>query len=111
MLDGVICHTSDHVVSRLFAPRKDLRGVAKQEWRPLIRLATHEAVEILKTHSSRPLAKRSSGAVLIIGRVVVLAEPGRGISVVFQDCPDGGIIDADDGVIARVAGGLFGDDP
>ena len=111
VLDGVVRHASDHVVARLVAPRKDLRGVAEQKWRPLIRLAAHEAVEILKAHPSRPLAKRSGGAVLIIGRVVVLAEPGCGISVVFQDFADGGVVDADDGVIARVAGGLFGDDP
>ena len=111
VLDGVVRHASDHVVARLFPPRKDLRGVPEQEWRPLIRFPAHEAVEIVKAHPSRPLAKRSGGAVLIIGGVVVLSEPGRRISVVFQDCAYGGVIDADDGVVTRIASGLFGDDP
>ena len=111
VLDGVVRHASDHVVARLVAPRKDLRGVAEQKWCPLIRLAAHEAVEILKAHPGRPLAKRSGGAVLIIGRVVVLAEPGGGVAILLQDFADGGVVDADDGVVARIAGGLFGDDP
>ena len=111
VLDGVIRHASDHVVARLVAPRKDLRGVAEQKWRPLIRLPAHEAVEILKAHPSRPLAERSGGAVLIVWRVVVLAEPGCGVAILLQDLADGSVVDADDGVVARVAGGLFGDNP
>ena len=88
-----------------------MRGVAVQEWRPLIGLAAHEAVEIVEAHPSGPLVERSGGAVLVVGRVVVLAEPRRGIAVLLQDFANGGVVDANNGVVARIARGLLGNDP
>ena len=81
--------------------------VLRNKWCPLIRLAAHEAVEILKAHPGRPLAKRSGGAVLIVRRVVVLAEPGGGVTVFLQDLANRGTVLANDGVITRIACRLF----
>ena len=109
VLDGVVRHAGDHVVVGLFAPRKDRRGVAEQERRPLIGLAAHEAVEVVEAHAERPLIEWPGLAVLERRRVVVLAEPRGGVAVLLEDCADRGVLDADDAVVAGKAGGLLGD--
>ena len=43
-------------------------------------------------------------------RVVVLAEPGRGVAVGLQDRADGRLVLGDDAVVAGIAGGGFADD-
>jgi len=70
--------------------------VLEQVRRPVIGFAAHEAVEIVEPHSRRPLIERARDAVLEVRRVVVLAEPRRGVTIVFQDPADGRIIRTDD---------------
>ncbi len=85
--------------------------VAEQIRLPLVGFATHEAVEVLETHTRGPLLERTGGtAVLEARRVVVLAEPRRGIAVVLEDLADGGVLQANDRVVTRIAGGEFADD-
>ena len=71
-------------------PRKDLGVIAEQVGRPLVGLAAHEAVEVLEAHADRPLVERPGHAVLIGRRVVILAEPRRGVAVVLEDLADRG---------------------
>src|SRR5262249_18858267 len=47
---------------------------------------------------------------LKLRRVVVLAEPGRPITVVLQDPPDGRLVPRHNAVVAGVAGRLLSDD-
>ena len=76
--------------------------IAEQIRRPLIGLAAHEAVEVFEAHPRRPLIEGARHAVLERRRVVVLAEPRRGIAVVLEDRADGRVLRTDDRVIARV---------
>src|SRR5206468_4911670 len=69
-----------------------------------------EPVEILKSHTDRPLVKRPGRAVEIGGGVMVLAKPRGGITVLLQDFADRGAILTDDGIIAWEAGGHLTDD-
>src|SRR4029079_14296342 len=110
MADRLVRQVGGEVVARLPNPGSYLGRVLKQIRRPLIGLAAHEAVEIIEAHTARPLVERPGRAVLIAWRVVVLAEPGRGVAVLFQDRTDGGALGADDGVIAWIPGGLLRDD-
>src|SRR5262249_3378456 len=73
--DGFVRKVGGEVVAGLSNPRKNLRGVLPQVWRPLIGFAAHETVEIVKAHAARPLVVGPSGAVLVAWRVVVLAKP------------------------------------
>jgi hypothetical protein len=76
-----------------------LRG-AEQKWRPLIRLTAHEARNT-EAHSSRPLAKKVRRCCTDNPACWFL--PNQDVHIaVFQDFADGGVVDADDGVIARV---------
>src|SRR6478736_658935 len=72
-------------------------------------LVGHEAVEILEAHPRRPLVERPGDTVLIGGRVVVLAEPRGGITVLLQDLANAGILQADDRLVARVTSREFAD--
>ena len=38
-----------------------------------------------------------------------LAEPRRGITILLQDFTDGGVLQPDDGIVARIAGGQLAD--
>ena len=86
------------------------RMIAVQVGRPLVGLAAHESVEIFEAHAGRPLVEWPRHAVLIGGRVMVLAEPRRGVAILLEDLADGGALGADDGIVAREAGGHFADD-
>ena len=74
---------------------------------PLVGLTAHKAIEVLEAHSARPLVKRSGQAVDIGRCVMVLAEPGGGITVFLQDLADGGAVLCNDRIITRIARGLF----
>ena len=94
---------------RLALERIDLRRIAEEVRLPLVGVAADETVEIFEAHAGRPLVERSDLARGEGRRVVVLAEPRRGIAVVEQDAADGGLVLADDAVVAREAGGLLRD--
>src|SRR5664279_2009597 len=84
------------------------RRVAEQVGRPLVGLATQEAIEILEAHADRPLVEGPGSSAVSEARcVVVFAKPRSRVSVLLQDLGDGSVILADDRVIARVAGGQF----
>ena len=110
MRDGLVRQVGGEVVIGLADPGENLGRVLEQIRRPLVGLAAHEAVEVIEAHADRPLIERPGGAVLIARRVVVLAEPGCGVAVLLQDRADGGILGADHGIVARIAGGLLRDD-
>ena len=110
VFDRLVRHVGGEVIVGFADPRKNLPVVLEQIRRPLVGLAAHEAVEVVKTHSRRPLVERAGDGVLVGWRVVVLAEPRRGIAVVFEDPADGRVILADDRVIARESGRQLGDD-
>ena len=111
VVDRVVRHAGDEVPARLALERIDLGGVAEQVRLPLVGVAADEAVEILEAHAGRPLVKRPDLAGGKRRRVVVLAEPRRGIAVVEQNPADGGLVLGDDAVVAREARGLLGDHP
>ncbi|MGX1344090.1 hypothetical protein AB7M73_009350 [Bradyrhizobium japonicum] len=109
VVDGVIRHVGDEVVAGLADPWKNLARVAEKVRRPLVGLAAHEAVEIFESHSDRPLVERPGRAVQIGWGVMVLAEPRGGKSVIPQNGPDRRTFLANDGIVARIAGGHFTD--
>ena len=111
VVDRVVRHAGDEVPARLAVEGIDLGGVAEQIRLPLVGVAADKAVEILEAQAGRPLVE---GPDLAGGKrrgVVVLAEPRRGIAVVEQDPPDGGLVLGDDAVVAREARRLLGDHP
>ena len=83
--------------------------IAEQVRLPLVGLAAHEPVEVIEAHPRGPLVEGAGRAVLKAGRVVVLAEPRRGIAILFEDLADRGVLRTDDGIVARVARGQLGD--
>src|SRR5206468_7663437 len=87
--------------------RIDLRRVAGQVWRPLVRVTADEPVEVVEALPDRPILKRSN----LTGRegrhVVVLAEPRSRVPVLLEDAADGGLVFRDDAVVARETGGLL----
>ena len=76
---------------------------------PLIHVAAHEPVEVVEAQAARPAIERPDLAGLPVGRVVVLAEPRRGVAVLPQHLGDRADVLADDAGVAVVAGGGFGD--
>src|SRR4030095_12428694 len=109
ILDCLVGHIGDQVVAGLPDPREDGGMISKEIGRPLIGFTAHEPVEVIETHPARPLVEGSSQAVEIGRRVMVLAEPGRGIAVLLKDLADGAFVLCNDAVVARVTGGLLGD--
>src|SRR5262249_37561387 len=107
--NGVVGLPGDQVPARVADVWVNRRGVAKEIRLPLVRVASDEAVEVLEAHADRPLIERSVLARLEGRRVVVLAEPGRAVSIVLQDAADRRLVTGDDAVIAGIAGCLFGD--
>ena len=87
----------------------DLRRVAEEVRLPLVGVAADEAVEVLEAHAGRPLVEGPDLARGEGRRVVVLAEPRRRVAVVEQHAADGGLVLADDAVVAGEAGRLLGD--
>src|SRR5580704_14351973 len=83
--------------------------VSEQIGRPLVGLASHKSVEIIATHSRRPLVVGPGEAVLKCRGVMVLAIPRGGVAVLAKNCADGGFLRADDGIVAWVTRGKFAD--
>ena len=108
VVDRVVGLVGNQVVAGLADPGENLRVVLEEIGLPLVGVAAHEAVEIVETHTGRPLVEWAGAAVLEGRRVVVLAEPGRGIAVLLQNRADRGVVHAKDGVVAWIAGGLLG---
>ena len=109
--DRLVGHRGDEIVVGIALERVDVRRVAGEVVRlPLVRVAAHEAVEVLEAHADRPLVERADRAGLERRRVVVLAEPGGAVAVVPQYLADRGFVLGDEAVVPRVAGRLFGDD-
>ena len=103
-VDGVVRHRGGQVpLPGLPDIGIDRRGVAEQVRLPLAGVAADEAVEILEAHAGRPLVERPGLARSPGRRVVVLAEPGGAIAVLQQDAADGGVVLADDAVVAGEA--------
>src|SRR5262245_7555829 len=59
----VVRHVSNQVVAGLADPWINRSMVAEEVRRPLVGLAAHEAVEVLKAHPARPLVERPRRAV------------------------------------------------
>src|SRR6476659_6813747 len=104
ILDCLIGHIGDEVIAGLPDPREDWGMIAKEKGCPLIGFTAHEPIEVIKAHPAGPLVEGSSQAVEISRRVMVLAEPGRGVAVLLEDLADGGFVFGNDAVVARVAG-------
>ena len=109
ILDRLIGHIGDQVVAGLPDPREDRGMISEEIGRPLIGFTAHEPIEVLEAHPAGPLVEWSSQAVEIGRRVMILAEPRRGVAVLLKDLADGRLVLGNDTVVARVAGGLFGD--
>ena len=92
VLDGLVRQVGGEVVAGLADPGKNLGRVLIKIGRPLVGLAAHEPVEILESHADRPLVERPGRAVQIGGRVMVLAKPRGGITVVSAEFPDRGAL-------------------
>src|SRR5271165_2247948 len=109
VLDGVVRHIGGEVVIGLTDPWKDLGRIPKEIGRPLVGLASHKPIEILEAHADRPLVERPRDAVLKAWRVVILAKPRGGVTVVSQDSADSGAVRPYDGIIARITSGQLAD--
>src|SRR5258705_522416 len=103
VLDGLVRQVGGEVVAGLADPREYRGVVLEQIRRPLVGLAAHVAVEILEAHARRPLVERAGHALLKARRVVVLAKPRRGKTVIPEYRADGGVLRPDDGIVAREA--------
>ena len=109
--DRLVGHRSDEVVAGVADERINVGRVAREVGRlPLAGVPAHEAVEVFEAHADRPLVEWTRRARLKRRRVVVLAEPRRTVAVVLEDLADRGLVLGDEAVVARVAGGLLGDD-
>jgi len=86
VVDGVVGHRRDEIpgTRRLALEWINLCRVAEQVRLPLIGVAADEAIEIVETHSSRPLIEWPRLARLEIRGVVVLAKPGCPIAIVLH---------------------------
>ncbi len=108
--DRLVGHRRFEVPAGIVLEGVDRGGVAEEVRLPLARVAADEAVEVVEAHAVRPLVERTGLAGLVEGRVVVLAEPGGGVAVVAQRGADGALVERDDRIVARVAGGDLADD-
>ena len=88
VVDGVVGHACDQIPARFALERIDLRRVAKQVRLPLIGVAANKPIEVLEAHADGPMIERPDLAGLEGRRVMVLAKPGSGVAIVFQDAAD-----------------------
>ena len=109
MLDGFVGHRRLQVPAGIALEGIDRRRIAEEVGLPLAGIAADKAIEVIETHTRRPLIERPSLACLEERRVVVLAEPGRRISIVPEDRTDGRLLDRDNGIIAGIARSDFAD--
>ena len=106
--DGLVHEILGQDVIRIGRARHQLVVLVKRRL-PLVHVAAHEAVEVVKPEPARPAVERPDLARLPVRRVVVLAEPRRGVAVLAQHLGDGADVLADDARVAVVAGRRFGD--
>src|SRR5262249_7142675 len=99
----------NEVVAGLADPWINRSMVAEKVRRPLVGLAAHEAIEVLKAHPARPLVERPRRAVHERRRIMVLTEPRGSIAIITQDSADGRVLWPNDRIIARVAGSHLAD--
>ena len=109
VVDGVIRHAGGQVPAGLALEGIDLRSVAEQVGLPLVGVAADEAIEIFEAHADGPQVEGAGLAGLEGRHVVILAEPRGGVAIVLQDSADGGLVLADDRVVAGKARRLLGD--
>src|SRR5664279_388133 len=109
MFDRFISQVGGKIITRVVYKWKYLGMVAEKIGCPLVGFSAHEPVKVLKTLPRRPLIKRTCHTVLKIWCIVILAEPGCRISIVFQDHSNTFVIQTDDGIIPGVTGGQFSD--
>jgi hypothetical protein len=109
IINGIVGHSRHQVPTGLAFEWIDLRRVAKQIWLPLVSVAADKAVEIFEAHSGGPLIERPHLAGGERRRVMILAEPRRGVAVIEQNPSDSCLVLGDDAVVARESRGLFRD--
>ncbi len=109
VLDRLVREVGGEVVAGLPDPREDLRVIAEQIRLPLVGLAAHEPVEVLEAHPRWPLVEGAGDAVLEARRIVILAEPRRGVAVFREDAADRRVLGPDDRVVAGIARREFRD--
>ena len=83
--DCVISEIFGEVIALLRRPgRQDAGRVAHQVRLVLRGFAAKETVEVLEPQPRRPVLERPGDCRLVRGRVVPLAERGRGVAVIFE---------------------------
>src|SRR3954471_6619182 len=90
--DRLVRPIGGEVVVRFADPRRNLFVVLEKVRCPLVGLAAHKAVEVIESHSDRPLIERTGDGVLVRRRVVVLAEPRRGVTIALENGADGCVV-------------------
>ena len=108
-LDGLVGDVVVEVVVRVAQVRLDGLGPVEDRGPPLAGLGPDEPVELFEAQAGRPEIERSGLAVLPVGHVVVLAEPGGVPALLLEDFGDGGGVLAHQAVVAGEAGGQFHD--
>ena len=108
-LDGLVGHVVVEVVIGIAQVRLDGLGPVKDGGPPLAGLGPDEPVEFFKPQAGRPEIERSGLAVLPVGHVVVLAEPGGVPALLPEDFGNRGGVLPHQAVIAGEAGGQFHD--
>src|SRR5260370_443343 len=110
VMDRIVSHGGCQIPTGLPLKRIDGCRVAKQVRLPLASVAADEPVEILETHTDRPLVKRPSLARLIKWRVVVLAEPRGRVTVLLENLTNRSAIPLDDRIVTRESSRPFAHD-
>ena len=109
-LDGLVGDVVVEVVVRVAQVRLDGLGPVEDGGPPLAGLAADEPVEVLEAQAGRPEVERPGLAVLPVGHVVVLAEPGGVPALLLEDLGDRRGVLAHQAVVAGEARGQFHDD-
>jgi len=84
--------------------------VLKQVRRPLVTFTAKEPVKVVESHPARPWVERSGHRGLKARRVVAIAEPRRGVAVVFENLADRRVLRPDDAVAAEISRRKLADD-
>ena len=109
-LDGLVSEIVVEVVVRV--AQVGFHGIGPVEDRgpPLVRLGSDEPVELFEAQPGGPEIERAGHAVMPVGHVVVLAEPGGVEPLLPEDLRHRGSVLAHKAVVAGIAGGEFHDE-
>ena len=107
--DGMVSKVVGNVVGRIGRARHEV-VVLEENRLKLACVPGIEAVEIVETEAARPMVKWTYFACFPCGSVVILADPCRGIAVLFQNLSYCSRALRDDTGVAVIAGRKFGDD-